>query len=102
MREAEIRLMQQRNAARSALMLNQFSFLETRGRAMESVLSNSPIWKRLWWILSPVGIWKEVDALQLRLMTEEKAKMAAAVEKAKEDARKPRLTIVGANGAVHA
>lgn len=101
MRESEIRIMQQQNAARSGLILSQFQFLKTRQQAFEMVFKASSLFDRVLWLFRPFSFVEAVDAVHLSLLKEEKARVDAAVEKAKEESRKPKLTIVGANGAIH-
>lgn len=100
MRDGQIFAMQEASARRSGLLLGQFSFLETRQRAFEIVCKSSTFRQRLAYFFSPASFIEAVDALQLTLLEQERAKMVAAQEKAKEKAMKPKLTIVGVNGHV--
>ncbi len=98
MRDGQVYAMQEANARRSGLILGQFTFLETRQRAFEIVCKSSTLWKRLRFFWNPQYFMDDVDAVQMILLEDSKKKMAAASEKAKEDAAKPKLTIVGASG----
>jgi hypothetical protein len=101
MREAEFRAMQSVNAKRSGLLLDQFMFLETRQRALEAVLCGLTLWCRFKLLVWPDDFKEIVDRTHLVFLKEEWARRDAAVEKVKQESRKPKLTIVGANG-IHA
>lgn len=98
MRESEIRYMQKENAARSGLILAQAQFLDTRLRAIETAFSGASLFDRISWIINPKLYWNRVDSINLRLFDEERKKMAAAAEKAKEESMKPKITIISPNG----
>lgn len=81
MHEAEIR--------RAALLFQQFEFLNTRLAAYEAVLSSRKAMFRAMW--NPGWLKRAVDTIQAALIGQ-------ANEQRKQQASKPRLTVVGANG----
>lgn len=99
MREGEFRLLQARNAKREMLVLNQWEFLESRQRALELVLGGLSIWDRIAILMGLKSLKEAVDAAHLVLFKESQAAREAATEKAKEEARKPKLLVpAGVNG----
>lgn len=100
MRDGQVFAMQEANVRRSALLFSQWEFLETRQRSFENALKASRLFDRVLWFFSPKAFFEVVDAVQFRILEDGKRRAEAAQEKAKEEARKPRLTIVGANGHV--
>lgn len=89
MRDGAIVGMQQANARRSALLLGQFEFLQTRQEAFERVISVSKWHDRVRWIFQPDLMLRVVDAVQLNLIEQGKKKLAEA-------ASKPQIKVVSA------
>jgi hypothetical protein len=98
MRETEFRTMQAINARRSGLLFDQFMFLETRQRSFESVMGCLTIWDRIKLLIWPGDFKRVVDRVHMNILNDEKSKRDESVKKAKEEANKPKLAIVGANG----
>lgn len=91
MREAQIHAMHEANARRNALMFSQWEFLNNRLLAFERVVFQATLRQRIAYFFSPEAFLAEVDKVHLQLQAEGKHKM-------EEAARKPTLTLVGANG----
>ena len=87
MREGEMYRIQAASAKRSALLLGQFEFLQTRQEAFERVLSVSRWHDRVKWIFKPDILLAVVDAVQLNLMAQNKAKLD-------EQSKKPHIQVV--------
>jgi hypothetical protein len=102
MRDDSIFRMQAVNVRRDALILDQWMFLETRQRAIESVLCSLRIRDRIILLFRPSEFKDIVDKVHLALLNDAKVKRDSAVSKAKEESTKPKLTIVKANGFSHA
>lgn len=85
MRDGTIVKMQQANARRSALLLGQHEFLQTRQEAFERVVSVSKWYDRVLWIFQPNKMLAIVDAVQISLLNQHKQKMAAEAAKTKID-----------------
>jgi hypothetical protein len=83
MRDGTILKMQQANARRSALMLQQFEFLQTRQQAEEGVIKASTVWQRLRWVVQPARFFAVVDAVQLNLLEKARREYEAAASKTK-------------------
>jgi hypothetical protein len=83
--------MQAGGAKRDALLFRQFHFLNTRMVAFESVVLTARFWERVRFLLNPVSFMKTVDKVQMQLLRD-------AEQEAAEAAKKPKLTVVGANG----
>jgi len=96
MRDDQIYTMNQRRAQTEAALYRQLAFLNTRMEAFEQVFfSPKAMWRSLWdkkWLKA------EVDRVHLDLLQKHDAKVKVAAEKAKAEAMKPKLTIVGPNG----
>ncbi|MEK7092890.1 MAG: hypothetical protein AAB927_00225 [Patescibacteria group bacterium] len=75
--------MHQANAKRSALLLGQFEFLQTRLEAAERVVKVSGLWDRIKWLVFPLQFLRVVDAVQINLMNQHKAAIEAESRKAK-------------------
>ncbi len=88
MRDGSIVAMQNANAKRSALLLGQFEFLQTRQEAFERVISVSKWYDRVKWIFKPDLLLAVVDAVQMNLIQQNKRKLDEA-------AAKPKIDIVG-------
>lgn len=92
MRDAHIFEISKRSAQNDAVLYRQFEFLETRMRAYELVLSTR---KAMWTALIKPGWLKEaVDKLHMELLRDAQDKMREAVERAKEQSRKPKIQVV--------
>lgn len=92
MRDASILKMHEANGRRSALLLEQFEFLQTRQEAFESVLKASSFGRRLKWLLWPDRLLRVVDAVQRVLLDQHRRAYAEAAEAA----AKPKVVGVGA------
>lgn len=68
MRDGALHQMQAANAKRSALLLGQFEFLQTRQEAFERVLKVSRWHDRLRWAVQPALLLALVDAVQNNLL----------------------------------
>lgn len=77
------------SARRSALLFDQFEFLQTRQEAMERLWSVSTLWDRIKWVWDIAVFMKIVDAVQLSMLQERHKKRA-------ELAAKPKIDIVPA------
>lgn len=99
MREFEVRAMHEADARRMSLILRQFEFMKTRFDAYETVLSSRKAMFRALW--NPAWLRRAVDAVQATYLNMIDEQRKAAAEKVKEEASKPKLTIVGANGLKH-
>jgi hypothetical protein len=80
MRDAQLHSMHHAIARRTALLLAQLEFLETRQEAMDRLLKVSKFIDRLGWIWSPLKFLQVLDATQLILMQQrrdQRAKIAA-------------------------
>ncbi len=99
MREGEFRLLQARNAKREMLVLNQWEFLESRQRALELVLGGLSIWDRIAILMGRKSLKEAVDAAHLVLFKASQEAREEMTQKAKEEARKPKLLVpAGVNG----
>lgn len=99
MREGEFRLLQARNAKRELLVLNQWEFLESRQRALELVLGGLSIWDRIAILMGRKSLKEAVDAAHLVLFKASQEAREEMTQKAKEEARKPKLLVpAGVNG----
>lgn len=99
MRESEFRLLQARNAKREMLVLNQWEFLESRQRALELVLGGLSIWDRIAILMGRKSLKEAVDAAHLVLFKASQEAREEMTQKAKEEARKPKLLVpAGVNG----
>lgn len=101
MRDSQIHTMQAINARRSGMLLDRFVYLDTRQRALETVMFGLTLWSRIKLLFYPGDLKEIVDRVHIGLWNEEDKKRKDVVAKAKEEAAKPKLTIVGANGQVH-
>lgn len=103
MRDGQVYKMQEANARRAAMLFGQWEFLETRQRAFEVVFKASAFWERVGFIINPMSFIKAVDAKQIEFLEDGRRKAQAAAERVREEARKPKLTIISAsgNGAIH-
>lgn len=88
--------MNQRRAANEVLLYKQFQFLNTRMEAYETVLTSRSTMLKA--ILNPKWLAREVNLRQALLMKAHDDAMREVAKKQKEEAAKPKLTIVGANG----
>lgn len=93
MRDGAIHAMQQANGKRSALLLGQFEFLQTRQEAYERVLRVSKLRDRIKWVIWPAQLLAVVDAVQLTLLDKNRKALEAA-------AAKPKIEVVGAGALV--
>lgn len=98
MREGEFRLLQARNAKREMLVLNQWEFLETRQRALESVLGGLNLLDRILMLVGFKMLKEEVDRVHMEMLREAERVREEMVRKVKEDARKPKLIIPNREG----
>ena len=101
MRESELRLLMGRNAQREALLMDQFEFIESRQRALETVLEGRSIWDRISILMGLKSLKEAVDAAHLVLLAQIQKRLAELVAKAKEAERKPKLLIPSGNGVNH-
>lgn len=96
MRDTKIYEMRDQEAKRLAMLYRQVQFIQTRIDAYEKVLSTTgSVFKAF---LNRSWLKYEVDRVQVELLKEHDEMIKASVEKAKEEAKKPKLSIVGANG----
>jgi hypothetical protein len=91
MRDGQIFDLNQRRAKNEALLYRQIGFLNTRMEAFEAVLSTR--WAMIRAVLNPQWLKAAVNKKQLEIM---KAHDDELKEAAKENAMKPKLTIVKA------
>jgi hypothetical protein len=95
-RDDQILQRQQNDAKRISMIYRQMVFIDTRFQAMESVF------KKLTWFERVFGsskdIMQKVDKLHLEVLKLHDEQLKAANEEQKS---KPKLTLVGANGALH-
>ena len=75
--------MHEANAKRNALLLGQFEFLQTRQEAFERLLKVSSIIDRVRWLFNVNSFITTVDAIQVNLLNERKARLEAAQTKGK-------------------
>ena len=99
MRDDKIIQLNARNAQNVATLYKQIVRLDARQQALERVLSNR--WSFIGAILNPRWFWQSVDALHAVLMRNHDEQIQKAAEAMKEESRKPKLAIVGANGINH-
>ena len=96
MRDSSIHQMHTMNTKRSMLLLNQFSFLETRMSAYEQLTESR--WEVLKAIFNPVAFRRRVDSRQQELLSQRR-KLMEEVQEAKEaKAQIIKPTLVRANG----
>lgn len=96
MRDEKIFQMRDQEAKRLAMLYRQVQFIQTRVDAYEKVLSTtSAVFKAF---LNRSWLKYEVDRMQMELLKEHDEMIKASVEKAKEEAKKTKLTIVSGNG----
>jgi hypothetical protein len=95
MREAEFRAQRQADMNRVALIIRQLEFVQLRMEAFESVIAEvaKPMFEK-----DPEWLKNRLDVKHLELLNKAAEEARVMAEKAKEEARKPKLTIVGANG----
>lgn len=95
MRDNQIIERQYNDAKRISMIYRQMVFIDTRLQAMESVFKKLSWWERVF--LSPADLFQRIDKIHLEVMRlhDEQLKQANEEQKAK-----PKLTIVGANGAL--
>ena len=86
MRDGEIIRREQKTKAKLQLLYQQFEFIETRQRALETVMQAR--------LGSDVDLKKLVDDEHMKLVQQARMQMEAMVK----EQRKPKLTIVGAEG----
>jgi hypothetical protein len=95
MREAELRAQRQADMNRVALIIRQLEFVQLRMQALESVIAEvaKPMFEK-----DPTWLTKRLDEKHMEYLSKAAEEARVMAEKAKEEARKPKLTIVGANG----
>jgi len=95
MRDNQIIERQYNDAKRITMIYKQMVFIDTRLQAMESVLKKMSWFER--GFLSPEALFQRIDKIHLEVMRmhDEQLKEANEAQKAK-----PKLTLVGANGAL--
>lgn len=91
MRDAVVYSMHMANAKRDALILKQFEFLMTRQQAFEHVLFTQGLKGLMKLVRKPAEFKVLVDETQKELLRRSQA-LAEAAKK------KPKITVVGANG----
>lgn len=93
MRDGAIVGMQQANARRSALLLNQLEFLQTRLEAVERVVRVSKLTDRIKWLIMPEQFLAVVDAVQLNLLEQAKKNFDEAQAKSKIVVPNPKIQV---------
>lgn len=96
MRDDKIIDMNQRRAHNEAILAEQLSFINARMEAYETLLSSR--WAIVRAIIRPKWLANAVNVIQAALMKAHADEMRKIREKKKEEAAKPKLTIVGPNG----
>jgi hypothetical protein len=86
----------QDQAKNISIIYNQLKFIDSRMQAFEKLLENR--WDILKAIWNPKGFKKDVDELQIFLLRKHDQNVKEAMQKAQDEANKPKLTIVGSNG----
>lgn len=97
-RESEVRMMNARNARREMLIIKQWEFLESRQRALESVLGGLNLLDRILMLVGFKMLKEEVDRVHMEMLREAERVREEMVRKVKEDARKPKLIIPNREG----
>jgi hypothetical protein len=98
MRDGQVYEMNHRRAQNEAVLYKQIHFLASRMETFENVIRGSSLIDRIRWVSNPFRFIVAVDMAHLRLMKKHEQLAREDAEKAKEQAQKPKITIVGANG----
>lgn len=99
MRDDKIYQMRNQEIQRFSAMARQILFIDTRQQAGEIVFS-SPL-NVLRGMFSPAWFKRRIDEEQIKLFQAHDDKVRAIKEKELSEAKKPKLSIVGANGTSH-
>lgn len=101
MRDEQVLALNARNAQNVATIYRQVGFLNSRMEAFENVLKASRLIDRLKWLLWPMDLIKAVNSAHLALMKQRDDEVRESRERIEAERKKPKIQIVGANGAFH-
>ena len=99
MRDDKILQLNASNAKNVASLYRQLIRMDARQQAIESVLSRR--WSFLGALFSPKWFWHSVNSLHQVLLNNHDEQIKKAMEAEEAERKKPKLSIVGTNGAIH-